>query len=178
LTHCTKAEELRRRSRESFPHGYRCAKRGLFGAHQYFLADSRSSGTEIEIRHATPDCVPNQHVSTVAWPRPESLGRKMVREPDALDPSRRSCPVSPSPNVVETARKRAVLLTNVASHLARYRIALKALADFERRHQNVARAATLKDIFLSLDDTNQRFGIDADDAHARWVNLRRLSESQ
>jgi hypothetical protein len=36
-----------------------------------------------------------------------------------------------------------------ASHLARYRIALKALADFERRYQNAARAAALKDIYLS-----------------------------
>ncbi|SRR5271157_119614 len=102
----------------------------------------------------------------------------MVRESEALDPRRRPYPVAPSPNVVETARKRAVLLTNVASHLARYRIALKALADFERRQQNAARAAALKGIYLSLDDTNQRFGIDADDAHARWVNLRQLSESR
>jgi alanine racemase len=70
------------------------------------------------------------------------------------------------------------VFTNVASYLARYRIALKALADLERRHQNATRAAALNDIHLSLDDTNKRFGIEADDAHARWINLRRLSESQ
>jgi len=102
----------------------------------------------------------------------------MVRESEALDPRRRPYPFAPSPNVVEIARKRAVLLTNVASYLARYRIALKALGDFERRHQNVVRAAALSDIYLSLVDTNKRFGIEADDAHARWINLRRLSESQ
>ena len=71
-----------------------------------------------------------------------------------------------------------MLVTDVVSHLARYRIALKALADFERRHENVERADDLEDIHLSLDDAKQQFGIDADDAHAGWVDLRRLSESE
>jgi hypothetical protein len=95
----------------------------------------------------------------------------------AMDPRRRPYPVSPSPNVVETARKRAALLTDVVCHLARYQIALTALADFERRQANPERAADLKDIYHSLDSTKQQFGIDADDAHAQWVNLRQLSES-
>ncbi|GAB4900672.1 MULTISPECIES: hypothetical protein [Mycobacterium] len=96
----------------------------------------------------------------------------------ATDPRRWPYPVSPSPNAVETARKRATLLTNVVSHLARYQLALKALADFERRQENPDRAADLKDIYHSLDSTKQQFGIDADDAHAEWVNLRQLSESE
>jgi len=102
----------------------------------------------------------------------------VAREAEALDPRWRPYPVSPLPNAVESARKRAVLVTDVVSHLARYRIALKALADFERRHENVERADDLEDIHLSLDDAKQQFGIDADDAHAGWVNLRRLSESE
>ncbi|SRR5208337_3915303 len=102
----------------------------------------------------------------------------VVRDAEALDPRRRPYPVSAMPNVVETARKRAVFLTDVVSHLARYRIALAALADFERRHENAERAADVDDIYLSLDNVKQQFGIDADDAHARWVNLRRLNESE
>ena len=95
----------------------------------------------------------------------------------AMDPRRRPYPVSPFPNVVETARKRAALLTDVVSHLATYQIALKALADFERRQENLERAADLIDIYHSLDSAKQQFGIDADDAHAPSVNLRQLSES-
>jgi hypothetical protein len=95
----------------------------------------------------------------------------------AMDPRRRPYPISPSGHVVETARKRAALLTDVVSHLARYQIALKALADFEGRQENPERAADLKDIYHSLDRPKQQFGIDADDAHAQWVNLRPLSES-
>jgi hypothetical protein len=102
----------------------------------------------------------------------------VAREAEQLDPRRRPYPVSPLPNVVETARKRAVLLTDVVSHLARYRIALKALADFERRHESVERAADLEDIYLSLYNPTNQFSIDADDAHAGWVNLRGLSESE
>ncbi|OIN82231.1 hypothetical protein BST25_14430 [Mycobacterium heidelbergense] len=71
-----------------------------------------------------------------------------------------------------------MLLTDVVSHLARYRIALKALADFERRHESVERAADLEDIYLSLYNPTNQFSIDADDAHAGWVNLRGLSESE
>ena len=95
-----------------------------------------------------------------------------------MDPRRRPYPISPSPNVVETARKRAALLTDVVSHLARYQIALKALADFERRQGNPNRVADLKDIYHSLDSTKQQFGIEADDAHSHWVNLRQLRESE
>ena len=95
----------------------------------------------------------------------------------AMDPRQRPYPVSPSPNVVETARKRAALLTDVVSQLARYQIALAALVGFERRQENPERAVDLKDIYHSLDSAKQQFGIDADDAHAQWVNLRRLSES-
>jgi FPC/CPF motif-containing protein YcgG len=95
----------------------------------------------------------------------------------AMDP-RRPYPVSPSPNVVETARKRAALLTDVVSQLATYQIALKVLADFERRQENLERAADLIDIYHSPDSTKQQFGIEADDAHSHWVNLRQLSESE
>ena len=42
------------------------------------------------------------------------------------------------PNVVETARKRAVLFTDVVSHLTRYRIALVALADLECRQETAS----------------------------------------
>lgn len=78
----------------------------------------------------------------------------------AMDPRRWPYLVSPSPNAVETARKRASLLTDVVSHLARYQIALKALADFERRQESQERAADLKAAYHSLDSTKQQFGID------------------
>jgi hypothetical protein len=52
------------------------------------------------------------------------------------------------------------------------------LADFERRQENLERAADLIDIYHSLDSTKQQFGIEADDAHSQWVNLRQLSESE
>lgn len=102
----------------------------------------------------------------------------MTSEVEALDPRRLPHAVPPLPNVVETARKRAVLLTDVVSRLAKYRISLASLAEFERRHENAERAAEVEDAYLSLDNTKKQFGIDADDAHARWVNLCRLSESE
>jgi len=92
--------------------------------------------------------------------------------------SRRTDQVPPLPKVVETARERSVLLTDVVSYLARYQIALAKLADFERRQENAERASDLEGIYLSLDNTKQQFGIDADDAHARWRNLLRLGESE
>jgi hypothetical protein len=64
------------------------------------------------------------------------------------------------------------------SQLATYQIALKVLADFERRQENLERAAGLIDIYHSPDSTKQQFGIEADDAHSHWVNLRQLSESE
>jgi hypothetical protein len=97
---------------------------------------------------------------------------------NAMGPRRWPHRFSPSPNVVEIARKRATLLTDVVSYLARYQIALKALADFERRQGNPNRVADLKDIYHSLDSTKQQFGIDVDDAHAQWVNLRQLSRPE
>lgn len=81
------------------------------------------------------------------------------------------------PNVIETARKRAVLLTDIVCHLARYRIALAKFAEFERRHGNPVRAGDLDDLYLSVASVRDQFGIDADDAHAQWRNLNRLRES-
>lgn len=79
--------------------------------------------------------------------------------------------------VVETARKRAALLTDIVSYLARCRIALAALAEFERRQGNADRASEVEHFYLSLDDIRQRFGLDVDDAHAHWRNLRCKGES-
>ena len=86
--------------------------------------------------------------------------------------------VRPPPCGVETARKRAVLLTEVVSYLARCRIALAALAEFERRQGNADRASEVEHVYVSLNDIRQRFGLDVDDAHTRWRNLRCEGESR
>jgi hypothetical protein len=98
------------------------------------------------------------------------------REPEARHPT---CQLSApqQPNVVETARKRAALLTDAVSHLARCRTALSKLAALERRHRNSDRADEVEDICLSLNEITERFGIDADDAHAEWSTLRRKGEA-
>jgi hypothetical protein len=83
---------------------------------------------------------------------------------------------APRPNVVETARKRAALLAEVVSHLARCHTTLSKLTDFERRHRNSDRANGVGDIHLSLNDLLERFGVDADDAHAEWNVLRQRGE--
>jgi hypothetical protein len=90
----------------------------------------------------------------------------MSGEPEDAHALCRLSAVPPLPKVVETARKRAALLADVVSHLARCRIALSALADFERRQRNIDRAGEVEDIYLSLDYIKQRFGIESDDAHA------------
>jgi hypothetical protein len=92
-------------------------------------------------------------------------------------PHRQLASASTLPNVIETARKRAVLLTDIVSHHARYRIALAKLAEFERRQGNPVRADDLEDFYLSAASVNEQFGIDADDAHAQWRNLNRLREA-
>ena len=93
-------------------------------------------------------------------------------------PSHRQVSSVPSlPNVIETARKRALLLTDIVFHHARYRIALAKLAEFERHQGNPVRASDLEDFYLSAASINDKFGIDADDAHAEWHNLNRLRES-
>lgn len=85
--------------------------------------------------------------------------------------------IPPLANIVETARKRAVLLTDIVFHHTRYRLALAKLADFERRQGNPVRASDLEDFYLSATSINEQFGIDADDAHAQWHNLNRLRKS-
>jgi hypothetical protein len=71
-----------------------------------------------------------------------------------------------------------VLLTEVVSYLARCRIALAALAEFERRQGNADRASEVEHVYVSLNDIRQRFGLDVDDAHAHWRNLRCEGESR
>jgi hypothetical protein len=92
-------------------------------------------------------------------------------------PRRQTSSVPSLPNVIETARKRAVLLTEIVSHLARYRIALAKLAELERRQGNPVRAGDLEDFHRSVASVTDQFGIDADDAHAQWRNLNRLHKS-
>ena len=70
-----------------------------------------------------------------------------------------------------------MLLTDIVCHLARYRIALAKLAEFEHRQRNPVRAGDLEDVYLSAAGINEQFVIDADDAHALWRNLKRLQES-
>src|SRR5208282_1999430 len=121
-------------------------------------------------------------IASSAWPSRNyarcayALG--MSGEPEDAHALCRLSAVPPLPKVVETARKRAALLADVVSHLARCRIALSALADFERRQRNIDRAGEVEDIYLSLDYIKQRFGIESDDAHAQWSNLRRKGESR
>jgi hypothetical protein len=100
----------------------------------------------------------------------------MSSDPDAAQPLSRPGALTPPPTAIEAARKRAALLADVVFRLARYRIALSALADFERRRGNVDGAGEIEHIYLLLDDIKRRFGIESDDAHARWRNLRQEDE--
>jgi hypothetical protein len=92
------------------------------------------------------------------------------------DPGDRRCPVSPCSSLVENARRRSVLLSHIVFHLARYRMALAALAEFERRHGNAENAEDLEDAYSCLDSSIRQFSSDCDDAHAAWARLRDLSE--
>ena len=71
-----------------------------------------------------------------------------------------------------------MLLTEVVSYLAGCRIALAALAEFERRQGNADRASEVEHVYVSLNDIRQRFGLDVDDAHTHWRNLRCEGESR
>jgi hypothetical protein len=101
----------------------------------------------------------------------------MSEKPEAPHPLDQLSTVRPPPCVVETARKRALLLTEIVSYLARCRIALAALAEFERRQGNTDRASEVEHVYLSLNDIRQRFGLDVDDAHTHWRNLSCKGES-
>jgi hypothetical protein len=85
---------------------------------------------------------------------------------------------SPSPGVVEVARKRAVLATQVVFHYSRFRIALWKSADHERRQGRTDCAMELEALRIFFDGYSSRFADDADEAHARWEYLRGASRTR
>jgi hypothetical protein len=82
---------------------------------------------------------------------------------------------SPSPGAIEAARKCAVSATQVVFHYSRFRIALWKWADHERSQGRADRAAELNELRMFFDKYLSQFSADADEAHARWDNLRRAN---
>lgn len=78
-----------------------------------------------------------------------------------------------STGAIETARKRAVLVTRVVFHYSRFRTALLQWADHERRQGRTDRAMELEELRMFFDGFLQHFSDEAEEAHACWDRMRR-----
>jgi hypothetical protein len=79
----------------------------------------------------------------------------------------------PPSQAVEAARKRAAFASQVVVHHSRLRIILARWADHERRRGCADRAVELDELSRIYDRYSLRLSEEADEAYARWDNLRR-----
>lgn len=78
----------------------------------------------------------------------------------------------PGVNVVEVARRRAALATEVACHHFRLVSALKAAGEHARRTGNLQTFDDLEDQRTTVAAFSASVSAAADNAHAEWVSLR------